>query len=328
MKAAAGAPNLLDVRGLSVRFVGDEGIVTAVDDVSFALSLGETLCLLGESGCGKTVTMRSLMRLLPATARLSGSVRLDGLEVTALQARELQAIRGSKVAMVFQDPMSALDPVFTIGQQIMEVVMAHEGVSRAAARARALELLELVQIPSAKRRLDAFPHELSGGLRQRAMIALALSCRPKLLLADEPTTALDATVQIQILILLRELQRELGMAIILVTHDLGVASEIADRVAVMYAGRLVETADIADLIRAPIHPYTAGLLASTVSERTRDGVLTPIPGAPPDLANLPKGCAFAPRCTRTVDRCTAEMPQFVGMGASRAVRCHLAEPVA
>ena len=328
MKAAADAPNLLDVRGLSVRFVGDEGIVTAVDDVSFALSLGETLCLLGESGCGKTVTMRSLMRLLPATARLSGSVRLDGLEVMALGPRELQAIRGSKVAMVFQDPMSALDPVFTIGQQIMEVVVAHEGVSRSAARARALELLELVQIPSAKRRLDAFPHELSGGLRQRAMIALALSCRPKLLLADEPTTALDATVQIQILILLRELQRELGMAIILVTHNLGVASEIADRVAVMYAGRLVETADIGDLIRAPIHPYTAGLLASTVNERTRDGVLTPIPGAPPDLANLPKGCAFAPRCTRTIDRCTAEAPQFAGMGAGRAVRCHLAEPIA
>ena len=178
MKTGAGSPRLLDVRGLSVRFFGDEGIVTAVDDVSFALSLGETLCLLGESGCGKTVTMRSLMRLLPGTAKISGSVRLDDVEVTALQERELLAIRGSKVAMVFQDPMSALDPVFTIGQQIVEVVMTHEGVSRAAARARALELLEMVQIPSAQRRLDAFPHELSGGLRQRAMIALALSCRP------------------------------------------------------------------------------------------------------------------------------------------------------
>jgi peptide/nickel transport system ATP-binding protein len=328
MTAAAEAPNLLEVRGLNVRFVGDEGIVTAVDDVSFTLSLGQTLCLLGESGCGKTVTMRSLMRLLPATARLSGSVRLDGLEVTTLHERELLAIRGSKVAMVFQDPMSALDPVFTIGQQIMEVVVAHEGVSRTKARARALALLELVQIPSAKSRLDAFPHELSGGLRQRAMIALALSCRPKLLLADEPTTALDATVQIQILILLRELQRELGMAIMLVTHDLGVASEIADRVAVMYAGRLVETADIGDLIRAPVHPYTAGLLASTVNEQTQDGVLTPIPGAPPNLSNLPKGCAFAPRCTRTVDRCTAEAPQLVGIGPGRAVRCHLAVPIA
>jgi peptide/nickel transport system ATP-binding protein len=324
---AIDAPRLLDVRGLCVRFFGDEGTITAVDDVSFALSLGETLCLLGESGCGKTVTMRSLMRLLPATAKLSGSVRLDGVEVTALQERELLAIRGSQVAMVFQDPMSALDPVFTIGQQIVEVVMTHEGVSRAAARARALELLEMVQIPSAKRRLDAFPHELSGGLRQRAMIALALSCRPKLLLADEPTTALDATVQIQILILLRELQRGLGMAMILVTHDLGVASEVADRVAVMYAGRLVETAAIGDLIRSPRHPYTAGLLGSTVIKRAQDNVLTPIPGAPPNLANLPKGCAFAPRCTHTVDRCRTEMPQLVCVGPNSAARCHLLVPI-
>ena len=328
MKTATDAERLLDVRGLSVRFFGDEGIVTAVDDVSFALSLGETLCLLGESGCGKTVTMRSLMWLLPATARITGSVRLDGVEVTKLQERELRKIRGSTVAMVFQDPMSALDPVFTIGQQIIEVVVAHEGVSRTTARARALELLEMVQIPSAERRLDAFPHELSGGLRQRAMIALALSCRPKLLLADEPTTALDATVEIQILVLLRELQRELGMAIILVTHDLGVASEIADRVAVMYAGRLVETAAIGELIRAPRHPYTAGLLASTVGERTQDSVLTPIPGAPPNLADIPRGCAFAPRCMHTFDRCTVEAPQLIGIGSNRAVRCHLVIPVA
>ena len=328
MKTATDAERLLDVRGLSVRFFGDEGIVTAVDDVSFALSLGETLCLLGESGCGKTVTMRSLMWLLPATARITGSVRLDGVEVTKLQERELRKMRGSTVAMVFQDPMSALDPVFTIGQQIIEVVVAHEGVSRTTARARALELLEMVQIPSAERRLDAFPHELSGGLRQRAMIALALSCRPKLLLADEPTTALDATVEIQILLLLRELQRELGMAIILVTHDLGVASEIADRVAVMYAGRLVETAAIGELIRAPRHPYTAGLLASTVGERTQDSVLTPIPGVPPNLADIPRGCAFAPRCMHTFDRCTVEAPQLISIGSNRAVRCHLAIPVA
>ena len=325
MTEATSEMRLLDVRNLCTRFAGDEGIVTAVDDVSFGLSLGETLCLLGESGCGKTVTMRSLMRLLPPTAKISGSVKLDGVEVTTLPERELQAIRGSKVAMVFQDPMSALDPVFTIGSQIMEVVIAHEGASRATARTRALELLEMVQIPSARRRLDAFPHELSGGLRQRAMIALALSCRPKLLLADEPTTALDATVQIQILILLRELQRALGMATILVTHDLAVASEIADRVAVMYAGRFAETANIGELIRTPRHPYTVGLLASTVSELTRDGVLTPIPGTPPDLSDLPNGCAFAPRCTHVMDRCIAEAPQLLGIGASCEVRCHLAE---
>lgn len=320
-------PPLLDVRDLSTRFSGDEGIVTAVEDVSFQLFLGETLCLLGESGCGKTVTMRSLVRLLPPTATISGSVMLDGLELTALGERQLKAIRGSKVSMVFQDPMSALDPVFTIGSQIAEVVMTHEGVSHEAARARALELLDLVQIPSAKRRLDAYPHELSGGLRQRAMIAIALSCRPKLLLADEPTTALDATVQIQILLLLRELQRTLGMAIVLVTHDLGVACEIADRVAVMYAGKFVETAEVRELIRTPRHPYTVGLLSSTVGELSRGQVLTPIPGSPPDLSDLPQGCAFAPRCSHVVDRCIVERPQLTKIGPSRASRCHLTEQV-
>jgi peptide/nickel transport system ATP-binding protein len=318
---------LLDVRNLSTRFAADEGTVTAVDDVSFQLSLGETLCLLGESGCGKTVTMRTLMRLLPPTAAVSGSVMLDGVDVIALGERQLKAIRGSKVSMVFQDPMSALDPVFTIGSQIAEVVITHEGVSREAARARALELLELVQIPSAKRRLDAYPHELSGGLRQRAMIAIALSCRPKLLLADEPTTALDATVQIQILLLLRELQLTLGMAIILVTHDLGVACEIADRVAVMYAGKFVETADVRGLIRTPRHPYTVGLLTSTVGESSRGQVLTPIPGAPPDLSDLPKGCAFAARCTHVMDRCIAEQPQLIEIGHARSARCHLTEQI-
>lgn len=317
---------LLQVRDLSTRFVGDEGIVTAVDDVSFQLSLGETLCLIGESGCGKTVTMRTLMRLLPPTAIVSGSVVLDGIDVTALSEQKLKSIRGSKVSMIFQDPMSALDPVFTIGTQITEVVIAHEGVSHEAAQARALELLEMVKIPSAKRRLDAYPHELSGGLRQRAMIAIALSCRPKLLLADEPTTALDATVQIQILLLLRELQRTLGMAIILVTHDLGVACEIADHVTVMYAGKFVETSHVRELIRTPRHPYTIGLLTSTVGELSQGQALTPIPGAPPDLSDLPKGCAFAPRCTHVIDRCTIEAPQLIEIGSGRAARCHLVEP--
>src|SRR6185312_14967344 len=313
---------LLEVNSLSTEFCGDGGTVRAVQNVCFELALGETLCLLGESGCGKTVTMRSLMRLLPATARISGSVRLDGVEVTTLKERELLAIRGSKVAMVFQDPMSALDPVFTIGQQIAEVVVTHEGVTRTTARARALELLEMVQIPSAKRRLDAFPHELSGGLRQRAMIALALSCRPKLLLADEPTTALDATVQIQILVLLRELQRRLGMAIILVTHDLGVACETADRIAVMYAGRFVETADVRSLVRTPWHPYTQGLRASTVQAASRGTPLRPILGAPPDLSQLPSGCAFAPRCDQRLEICDAIVPTVTEAGARR-VRCHL-----
>jgi peptide/nickel transport system ATP-binding protein len=317
---------LLDVRNLFTVFHTEEGAVTAVQDVSFQLSLGETLCLLGESGCGKTVTMRTLMRLLPPSAVISGSVVLDGIDVTALAQHQLKSIRGSKVSMIFQDPMTALDSVFTIGNQITEVVIAHEGVSHRAARARALELLDMVKIPSAKRRLDAYPHELSGGLRQRAMIAIALSCRPKLLLADEPTTALDATVQIQILLLMRELQRTLGMAIVLVTHDLGVACEVADHVAVMYAGKFVERTNVRQLIRTPRHPYTVGLLNSTVGEFSRGKTLTPIGGAPPDLSDLPPGCAFGPRCGRVMDRCTGQAPRLVQVDPTQEVRCHLVEP--
>ena len=324
--AKAGAippPLLLDVNGLSVCFRTDDGDVAAVKDVKFQLALGETLCLLGESGSGKTVTMRALMRLLPPTARIEGSVMLDGINVLTLERKGLQRVRGSTVAMIFQDPMAALDPVYTIGSQIIEAIVAHEGTSRTRARARAIELLEMVQIPAANRRLDAYPHELSGGLRQRAMIALALSCRPKLLLADEPTTALDATVQIQVLLLLRELQRELGMAVMIVTHDLGVACEVADRVAVMYAGQFVETATISELIDDPRHPYSIGLLASTVDDGARGTKLTPIPGAPPDLARLPPGCAFAPRCSRSVPICTQQAPPLVNIEIGRQVRCHL-----
>jgi len=315
---------LLDVRNLSARFAGDDAVVTAVDDLSFTLRLGETLCLLGESGSGKTVTMRALMRLLPPTAILSGSVMLDGIDVMALDGSQLKSIRGSKLSMVFQDPMSALDPVFTIGSQIAEIVIAHEGLSRQEARARALELLDIVKIPSAKRRLDAYPHQLSGGLRQRAMIAIALSCRPKLLLADEPTTALDATVQIQILHLLREIQRTLGMAMILVTHDLGVACETADRIAVMYAGRFVETADVRSLVHTPWHPYTIGLFTSAVAGQARGQVLSQIPGSPPDLSDLPPGCPFAPRCAQALDRCRSERPNLIAFGPD-AVRCHVVE---
>ena len=316
-----GSP-LLDVQGLSVRFRSEVGDVAAVRDVSFSLALGEALCLLGESGCGKTVTMRALMRLLPRTAVVSGRIVLAGIDVGALDDKGLLALRGRSVAMVFQDPMTALDPVFTIGAQIMEVIVAHEGISRRAARARARELLELVQIPSAGRRLDAYPHELSGGLRQRAVIALALSCRPKLLLADEPTTALDATVQIQILLLLRELQRQLGMSLVIVTHDIGVACEMADRVAVMYAGQFVETGSMVDLIDAPRHPYTIGLLGSMVDDAAKGRRLTPIAGAPPDMAHLPAGCAFAPRCRRATTICEQHAPPLAEQGAGRVARCH------
>ena len=274
-------------------------------------------------GFGKTVTLRALMRLLPPAARIAGSIRISGIDIGSLAPRQLIGIRGSLVAMIFQEPATALDPTFTIGQQIAETVRLHEGVSQSAARRRALDLLELVQVPSAKRRLDAYPHELSGGLRQRAMIALALSCRPKLLLADEPTTALDATVQIQVLLLLRKLQREFGMAIIFVTHDVGVACEMADRLAVMYAGRLVESGPIEEVIDAPAHPYTAGLLRSVVYAQSRGTLLVPIPGAPPDLAALPRGCSFAPRCGYVRAECIERMPEFLPVSPARSARCLL-----
>jgi peptide/nickel transport system ATP-binding protein len=318
--AASSAP-LVDVRDLSVRFVSRDMDVSVVNGVSFELREGEVLCLLGESGSGKSVTMRSLMRLLPHTAQLGGSVSIGGLDILGMPSRQLSTIRGSLVSMIFQEPMTALDPVFTIGQQIVETVRCHEGCSRSDARRRALELLELVQIPSAARRLDAYPHELSGGLRQRAMIALALSCRPRVLLADEPTTALDATVQIQVLLLLRELQRELGMATIFVTHDLGVACEVADHVAVMYAGRFVETGAVGDVLNRPHHPYTVGLMRSTVHGGQRGTVLEPIPGAPPDLRSLPTGCAFAPRCGEARPPCLTAMPELVEAAPGQTARC-------
>lgn len=322
--AAQARPPLLSVRDLLVRVQSRDMDVSIVNGVSFDLRQGETLCLLGESGSGKSVTMRALMRLLPPTARLSGSIRIDGQEVLDMDGRALMALRGGLVSMIFQEPLTAFDPVFTIGQQIAETVRWHEGVSRAQARARALELLDLVQIPSAQRRLDAYPHELSGGLRQRAMIALALSCRPRLLLADEPTTALDASVQIQILLLLRRLQEELGMAVIIVTHDLGVAAEMADQLAVMYAGRFVETGSLRAVLREPRHPYTRSLLASTVTAGGAGQRLEPIPGSPPDLASLPPGCSFAPRCRLAEDACLAAVPPLLAQDDGRRVRCALA----
>ena len=261
-----------------------------------SLGEGEVLGLLGESGSGKSVTLRALMRLLPRKrTQISGTVKVLGRDVLAMNDEELSAFRGQTVSMIFQEPALALDPVYTIGQQIAESVMRHEGKSQGA-MARALEMLEVVRIPSAKRRLDAYPHEMSGGMRQRAMIALALACKPKILLADEPTTALDATVQIQILLLLRELQREFGMSVIFVTHDIGVAIEICDRVAVMYAGQIVEQGTLREIVRTPVHPYAKGLLASTVHGAKRGQRLETIPGTPPSLDKAPASCSFAPRC--------------------------------
>ncbi|MFC0407083.1 ABC transporter ATP-binding protein [Roseomonas elaeocarpi] len=320
---------LVHVRGLQVRFVSRDATVHAVNGVDFDLGRNEALCILGESGSGKSVTLRALMRLNPpARTRLEGTVRVGGHDIIATPEREMDDIRGGTVSMIFQEPMTALDPVFTIGRQIAETIIRHEGTSRRDADRRALELLELVQIPSAKRRLAAYPHELSGGLRQRAMIAIALSCRPKLLLADEPTTALDATVQIQILLLLRQLQQELGMGVIFVTHDLGVAGEVADRIAVMYAGRFIEEGPVGALMRTPLHPYTRGLMGATVHAGLRGQRLTTIPGAPPNLEHLPQGCAFAPRCTRVTDECLPRVPALLRTLPDRGVRCIHAGPLA
>jgi len=313
---------LVEVSDLHVKFVSRDETVQAVNGVSFTVMPGEVLCIIGESGSGKSVTMRALMRLLPKPrAVISGAIRVGEHDIMALDERNLARIRGATISMIFQEPMTALDPVYTIGQQIAETVMRHEGCSRSAAMARAFELLQLVKVPSPERRLKAYPHELSGGLRQRAMIAIALSCRPSLLLADEPTTALDATVQIQVLVLLRKLQQEFGMGLIFVTHDLGVAAQIADRLAVMYAGRIVEYGSARDVLLQPRHPYTIGMLASTVQGQARGKDIEAIPGSPPDLRALPPGCSFQPRCKFAVAACSAAMPQAATLAAGHSARC-------
>lgn len=316
---------LVSVRNLSVAFTGGGKSIHAVNGVDFDLAPGEVLGVIGESGSGKSVTMRALLRILPPKrTKIGGSIRVDGRDALALSGRELEDYRGGIASMIFQEPMLAFDPVFSIGDQIAESVIRHRGVGKAAGRARALEMLERVQIPNAKRRLDAYPHEMSGGMRQRAMIALALACSPKLLLADEPTTALDATVQIQILLLLRELQRELGMSVIFVTHDVGVACEVADRVAVMYAGRMVESGTVYEVMQHPRHPYTSGLLSSIVRGELKGTRIEAIPGSPPDLANLPPGCSFAPRCKFAKDACRVQVPVGTELPGGRIVRCVLA----
>ncbi|HWK45872.1 MAG TPA: ABC transporter ATP-binding protein [Stellaceae bacterium] len=318
---------LVSVEGLTVGFTAREGIVQAVNGVDFTLERGAVMAILGESGSGKSVTLRALMRLLPpARTRIGGRVTIAGHDVLTLDQAALSAIRGPVVSMIFQEPMLAFDPVFTIGQQIGEAVIRHEGIGAKAARQRAFDLFDRVQIPLPARRLDAYPHELSGGMRQRAMIALALACRPALLLADEPTTALDATVQIQILLLLRDLQRELGMAVIFVTHDMGVATEIADSIAVMYAGRIVEQGAVRDVLRRPLHPYTRGLLNSTVQGSSRGQRLETIPGSPPGLIALPSGCSFAPRCRHAMAACLTAAPRAVEATPGHVARCVLVEP--
>jgi peptide/nickel transport system ATP-binding protein len=316
--------SMVAVRDLKVRFKRCGQTLSAVNGVSLSVARGEVLALIGESGSGKSVTLRALMRLhSERSTSIEGQIEIAGQNLMALSRSQLQALRGPVVAMIFQEPLLALDPVYTIGQQIVEALRRHRPMSRADARAAALEALRSVRIPSPEQRLDAYPHEMSGGMRQRAMIALALACNPQILLADEPTTALDATVQIQILILLRELQQALGLSIIFVTHDIGAAVEVADRVAVMYGGRIVEQAPLAQLLENPQHPYTQVLLGTRPKDGLRKGErLISIPGAPPDLANLPAGCAFAPRCPRSSDLCRSVVPAIEDVIADHSVSCH------
>ena len=305
------AESLLQVRNLTTRFRTEAGWVTAVDDVSFDLAAGETLAIVGESGSGKSVTALSMLRLIPRPPGeiVGGSVVFEGRDLCQVSDAEMQAIRGNRIAMIFQEPMTSLNPSLTLGVQVGEPLVLHRGASWAAAFAKAGELLGRVRIPDATARLQAYPHQMSGGQRQRVMIAMALACQPRLIIADEPTTALDVTVQSQILALLKELTRETGAALILITHDLGVVARYADRVAVMYGGRMVETASARDLYKHPLHPYTRGLLASIPRLDAPTGQkLLPIDGQPPDLARMPPGCAFQPRCRAAQPGCAVTRP--------------------
>jgi phosphonate C-P lyase system protein PhnK len=308
---------LLSVRNLTVAF----GRAKVVEDVGFDLAPGEILGVVGESGSGKSITALSILRLVPLPGRVSGSIAFAGTDLMALPEPQMREIRGRDIAMIFQEPMTSLNPVFTCGDQVMEALLHHRALDRTAARAEALKLLKLVEIPSAEQRLDDYPHQLSGGMRQRVMIAMALACRPKLLLADEPTTALDATIQAQILDLLRGLQREFGMAVILITHDLGVVSDVAHRVLVMYGGKVVETAPSEAIFARPFHPYTEGLLASIPRLEGPIERLDAIPGQVPPPDAMPPGCRFAPRCRYAADPCRAAPPPLAPRGPDRAAAC-------
>jgi peptide/nickel transport system ATP-binding protein len=310
----------LDVRNVSVSFPTRDGLVRAVNDISFTVGEGRILAILGESGSGKSVLLRTILGIQAPTARVSGEVLVHGTDLFRLSAAERTRMRGALLSMVFQNPMTALDPVYTVEQQIVETIRRHTDASAAEARERALELLRLVQIDSPERRLAAYPFELSGGMRQRVVIAIALACKPRLLLADEPTTALDVTVQARVLDLFRAIRRDLGTTIILVTHDVAVAAEVADDVQVMYAGRVVERGPVHEVILQPEHPYTRGLLNANVGPRHTQRLMA-IPGQPPNPARLPNGCSFAPRCADLVPTCRQSIPELVRVGAERYARC-------
>jgi peptide/nickel transport system ATP-binding protein len=318
---------VLDVKGLQTVFFTSSGLFKAVDDVSFSVRRGETLAIVGESGCGKSVTALSVMRLVPNPPGkiVGGSIVLEGTDLLGLDETDMRQIRGNRISMIFQEPMTSLNPVMRIGDQITEAVRLHRPMTRKQAWTQAVEMLRLVRIPVPERRALEYPHQLSGGMRQRAMIAMALACRPALLIADEPTTALDVTIQAQILQLILELQKELGMGLILITHDLGVVAQTAQRVIVMYAGKKVEEADVETLFESPRHPYTRGLMASipaVPSLGTKAGArLVEIPGMVPSLTRLPKGCAFAPRCELAIARCREEYPPLQTFGTDHLAAC-------
>jgi oligopeptide/dipeptide ABC transporter ATP-binding protein len=320
--------DLLEVRGLKTYLTTSLGVIKAVDGVSFDVKEGETVAIVGESGCGKSMTALSIMRLIPRpqASIVGGEIRFQGNDLLKLDDEEVRRIRGAEIAMIFQEPMTSLNPVLTIERQITETLEAHGSISKAAARGRALELLHLVGISDPAQRLSEYPHQFSGGMRQRVMIAIALSCRPKLILADEPTTALDVTIQAQLLELMRGLSRQFGVALVIITHNLGVVARYADRVNVMYAGKIIESGSAAEIYGVPRHPYTIGLLHSVPRlDRPRKSKLEPIDGQPPDLWNLPPGCSFAPRCKFVIDKCAEEAPPLRQIENGHASACWVAE---
>jgi oligopeptide/dipeptide ABC transporter ATP-binding protein len=322
MKGGIKVTNLLEVRDLKTHFKTEEGIVPSVNGVTFSLSKGETLAIVGESGCGKSVTSLSIMGLVSAPGEIvGGEIWLEGRNLLTMSGKELRKMRGNEISMIFQEPMTSLNPVFTVGNQIAEVISLHQGLDKKRARERSVEMLELVGIPNPQKIVNNFPHQLSGGMRQRVMIAIALACNPKLLIADEPTTALDVTIQAQILELMAKLSKELDTGVILITHDLAVVAEMADRVVVMYAGQIVEEASVFELFAKPKHPYTIGLLGSLPKINEQLEELDSIPGTVPNPLHLPSGCSFHPRCPLADETCISAKPGLEQKGDKHWVRC-------
>ena len=319
---------LLEVKNLSTKFKTDRGTAHAVRFVNFSIERGEMMGLVGESGSGKSVTSKSIMRIIDQTrGSISGEVLLDGADLLTKKEKEMEKIRGNSVSIIFQDPMTSLNPLFTVGEQIAEVYRYHKKMNKKTAKAETIKLLTLVGIPSPEGRYDQYPHEFSGGMLQRLMIAIALACKPKLLIADEPTTALDVTIQAQILRIMKSLQKEFDMGVLLITHDLGVVAEVCDKVSVMYAGEIVESGDVNTIFASPMHPYTLGLIASIPKLGARSKLLNPIEGSPPDLHLELKGCPFADRCKYKTDRCLAEAPKLRVLEDGHQVSCHYAETI-